>query len=846
MIQGNFIGTNASGKALVNPFSTATGILSGGSGSDIIGGTVAGSRNIISGNNQAGVIANSSTPTILGNYIGTDVTGTVAVGNGFGVWINSFQAGTTTIGGTASGAPNLISGNKSDGVFISGQSTNVQVLGNLIGTDVTGTQALGNQRNGVQITEQAANNKVGGVLAGQGNIIAFNAVNGVLVSSGTANSIRGNSILANGTLGIDLGGNGVSPNDAGDGDPGPNNLQNFPMITRTVTGPITTVQGTLNTTPNSSGVYFIDFYTNAGCDGNGNGEGRTYIGSATAPKTDENGNVAFTFNPPSLVVGEVVTATATDTAGNTSEFSACRTIQAAVPGALQFSAANYPSLEGDSGTHVVLVSVTRAGGIDGAVSVHYATGDGTATTGNSDYDATSGDLNWPDGDNTSRTFNVTVRGDVAFESDETINLTLSSPQLASLGSPNRATITITNDDAQGGFLSFSQSNYPVSESAGFVTITVNRTNDVSRATTVDYATDDTGSPATCGTVNGLASSRCDFTRSGGTLTFAAGDTQKTFSVLINRDTYVESAEMFTVNLSNPTGGAILATPFSSTVTINDDNTGLPSNASDDPNSFVRMHYHDFLNREADQSGLDFWTNQITSCGSDTACTELRRINVSAAFFLSIEFQDTGYLVERLYKTAYGDAMGMSTFGGTHQLTVPIVRFNEFLPDTQEIGLGVVVGQGNWQQQLETNKQAFASEFVQRVRFTTAFPTTLTPAQFVGQLNTNAGNVLSSSERTTAIGLFGSSPDTSNQTARAQALRQIAEDADLNSAEFNRAFVLMQYFGYLRRNPNDPQDTDYTGYDFWLTKLNQFNGNFVNAEMVKAFISSSEYRERFGP
>ena len=123
---------------------------------------------------------------------------------------------------------------------------------------------------------------------------------------------------------------------------------------------------------------------------------------------------------------------------------------------------------------------------------------------------------------------------------------------------------------------------------------------------------------------------------------------------------------------------------------------------------------------------------------------------------------------------------------------------------------------------------------------------MTPAQFVDKLNQNAGNVLSSSERATAISLFGSATDTSNTTARAQALRQVAEDQDLNNAEFNRAFVLMQYLGYLRRNPNDPQDTDYTGYDFWLTKLNQFNGNFVNAEMVKAFIVSGEYRSRFGP
>ena len=121
---------------------------------------------------------------------------------------------------------------------------------------------------------------------------------------------------------------------------------------------------------------------------------------------------------------------------------------------------------------------------------------------------------------------------------------------------------------------------------------------------------------------------------------------------------------------------------------------------------------------------------------------------------------------------------------------------------------------------------------------------MTPAQFVDKLNQNAGAVLSSSEHATAVGLFSSATDTSNIPARAQALRQIAENQNLYRTEFNRAFVLMQYVGYLRRNPNEGRDTDYSGYDYWLNKLNQFNGNFVNAEMVKAFIQSTEYRERF--
>ena len=373
-----------------------------------------------------------------------------------------------------------------------------------------------------------------------------------------------------------------------------------------------------------------------------------------------------------------------------------------------------------------------------------------------------------------------------------------------------------------------------------------RTGSTAAAATVNYATSDSAGASQCNVLNtGYASSRCDFGTTLGTLNFAAGETSKTFSVPIIDDAYAEGDETFTITLSNASG-ASLGSPASAIVTIKDNESQSGRNSINDPRYFVRVHYTDFLNREPDASGWDFWANQITSCGSDVGCTEVRRIDVSASFFLSIEFQQTGYLVERTYKVAYGDATGRSTFNGLHQLLVPIIRFDEFLKDNQLIGQGVVVLAPGWEQLLESNKVAFFAEFVQRARFATAFPTSMTPAQFVDQLNQNAGNVLTASERTTAIHLFGGAGNTTNQTARAQALRQVAEDRDLESAEFNRAFVLMQYFGYLRRNPNDPQDSDYTGYDFWLVKLNQFGGSYTNAEMVKAFITSVEYGNRFGP
>jgi hypothetical protein len=265
---------------------------------------------------------------------------------------------------------------------------------------------------------------------------------------------------------------------------------------------------------------------------------------------------------------------------------------------------------------------------------------------------------------------------------------------------------------------------------------------------------------------------------------------------------------------------------------------------DKTDNFVRQHYVDFLEREPDVNGFGFWSNQIDGCGANQQCVDIKRINVSAAFYLSIEFQQTAYLVERMYKAAYGDAIGSSTTGGLHELAVPIVHLNELRPDTQQIDQDVVVNQIGWETVLENNKQTFMSQFVQRSRFVSQFPTSMSPSQFVDQLNQNAGAVLSSAERATAIGLFGGATDTSSIPARAQALRQVAENRNLYRAEFNRAFVLMEYFGYLRRNPNEGQDPDFSGYDYWLNKLNAFNGNFVNAEMVKAFIASSEYRSRF--
>jgi hypothetical protein len=252
---------------------------------------------------------------------------------------------------------------------------------------------------------------------------------------------------------------------------------------------------------------------------------------------------------------------------------------------------------------------------------------------------------------------------------------------------------------------------------------------------------------------------------------------------------------------------------------------------DDSDFFVQQHYVDFLSRFPDQSGFAFWQGDINQCGSNAQCIEVHRINVSAAFFLSIEYQRSSYLVYKTYKAAFGDLPGKP---------VPVRREN-LMPDARAVLNGVIVGSDpTWESKFNANIDAYEQSFVQRGDFQAAFPNTMTAAQFVDKLYANASVTPTAGERSAAIAAFG----TGNTSGRAAALRSVAESQTLDAAEKNKAFVLSQYFGYLKRNPDDLPDTTYAGYSFWLGKLNEFGGDFVRAEMVKAFISSDEYRTRF--
>jgi len=366
---------------------------------------------------------------------------------------------------------------------------------------------------------------------------------------------------------------------------------------------------------------------------------------------------------------------------------------------------------------------------------------------------------------------------------------------------------------------FSAANYSVSEGTATITLTVTRNGNASSEAFVTYSAS-----------NGTGTQGKDIGAVIGQLSFAPAQTSQTFNIFITDDSFVESVEQLTVTLSDPQG-AVLGSRASATVTINDNDSGSANpNPVDDAQFFVRQHYRDFLNREPDAAGLAFWANQIAACGTNAACIDDRRINVSAAFFLSIEFQETGFLVHRIYK---------ASFARSPQY------LNEFLLDARTLGQGVVVDAPGWQQTLENNKLALLSDFVERPAFTTQYPLNLTPAEFVNLLNAKAGSPLSADGLSAAVAEFNGAPTSADSSARARVLRKTAESEALSQRELSPAFVLMQYFGYLQRNPNDAPDTNLDGYNFWLAKLNEFGGDFRRAQMVKSFLVAGEYRNRFG-
>jgi hypothetical protein len=502
-------------------------------------------------------------------------------------------------------------------------------------------------------------------------------------------------------------------------------------------------------------------------------------------------------------------------------------------------------------------------------------------------------------------------------------------------------------------MQFSGATFTTNESAGLATITVTRAGDTSGASAVDYKTNDSFNFVECN-VAGAADQRCDYTNAAGTLSFAAGETSKSFTVPVTDDFYVEGNEQVTLSLSNPTGGT-LGAQATAMLTIADNDTAAPAdrlffaridaaqevpannstatgfgtvllnaaetqitanmtfsglssaqtaahihgpapvgvnapvlfnlgtgqitnlnfavtpaqvaqlkagmfylnihtsnfpggeirgqalpNPAESARFFVRQQYADFLSREPDTGGFDFWTQQIANfCAANPdllGCTRQRRIAVSNAFFFELEFQQTGAYVYRLYRAAYGNSQPFpnpNADGGTPILAAHVPAYERFIADRARLDAT----------QLAASQLALATNFVQRPEFTARYPLSQTGPQFVDALlgtiqSASGANLMS--QRDALIAQF-------NSGGRGAVLFRLAEDNaqgnPINNrafidAEYNRSFVITQYYGYLRR------DGDLPGLNFWFDIVNRFPLPTSQNAMVCAFITSTEYQQRF--
>jgi hypothetical protein len=410
----------------------------------------------------------------------------------------------------------------------------------------------------------------------------------------------------------------------------------------------------------------------------------------------------------------------------------------------------------------------------------------------------------------------------------------------------------------GGVIRFSAADYSVAEGAGFRVITVERSGDTSQAVTVDYASSDHSTPADfvpCTAPGaGQASSRCDFTTAIGTLRFAAGETSKTFIVLISNDNYVEGPETLSLTLSNPSGGAVFGVPQTATLTIVDDASEGATNPIDISSFFVTAHYHDFLKREPDAAGLAFWTDNIEKCNDSNRrpagqtaaqCIDKQRESTAIAFFMSPEFQMTGGFVYHLYK---GSLTGAPNYDGGSPGRFP--TFLEFMHDMSQVSEGIVVNNQISGAVIEANRNALAAEFVQRPEFVAKYGGLINDTLYVQELFNTTGIAATPAQKQALVDGLANHTET-----RASVLRKVVDGTVVISEanvqfttpygqafinqENRRLFVYLEYIGYLRRNP------DTAGFVFWLGKLNFFNGDAFQAEMVRSFILSPEYRSRFG-
>jgi len=572
VVQGNYVGTDVTGSAALGNGNGASGDgidvgqIGTGPSNVTIGGTTPGAGNVISANSFQGILLfnDLNGVNVQGNLIGTDATGHVSLGSQVvGIFINTTSPGAATIGGTTAGARNVISGNQ-DGFDLNTFSTGITIQGNYIGTDISGSNAIPNASRGMFVSTN--NTIIGGTAAGAGNLISGNFDGIDIANSSTGNLIRGNFI---GTKA-----DGVSP--LGNG---------------------------------GSGVGIFTGSSNNSVGGTAAAAGNRIAFNTRGVVVDSGTGNAILANSIFSNVG--VGIDLTPVAGVTANDN-CDTDTG--PNNLQ----NFPVL---TSAMAGAVNTTIQGTLNSTPS----------TTFRIEFFANASCDNCGNGEGQTFLCFTNATTDVSCNA----NFSFSVPNASVTGSIITATATDPNNNTSEfsacrplvlSTIQFSAALYPVGESDKRVDTTITRTGDTSTPASVSFATSDSAGAQNCNVTTGVASSRCDYETRLATVRFAPGETSKTISTFIIDDSYLEGPETFTVNLSNAVG-ASLGTPSTATITITDNDVATGPNPIDTPSFFVRVHYLDFLNREPDQSGLDFWTNQITSCSSDSACIQLRRINV---------------------------------------------------------------------------------------------------------------------------------------------------------------------------------------------------------------------------
>jgi hypothetical protein len=359
---------------------------------------------------------------------------------------------------------------------------------------------------------------------------------------------------------------------------------------------------------------------------------------------------------------------------------------------------------------------------------------------------------------------------------------------------------------------FTSATTSVNEGNGSLEIAVTRTGDVASPATVEFGTFDEAGLAACGVVNGNASERCDYGSTAGTLRFAAGETSKSFVIPIVNDVNVEGNEKFTVLLGGLVGAQFGVTATTTVTIVDNDTTPATQNPIDGVEPFVTQQYIDFLGRLPDSVGFANWVATLGGCPDGGFGENLNpscdRVHVSAGFFLSDEFRGRGYWAYRFYEVGFDRR--------------PL--YVEFVPDMAQVG-----GAQSPQSEL-LSKAAYTDDFVQRHEFVIRY-TGLSNSAYVNALEQNAEITLAN--KADLIAALDA-----NQKSRGQVLREIVESKAVEDKFFIRAFVAMQYFGYLRRDP------DTIGYANWVTTLTNEPSNFRH--MIFGFIFSTEYRGRFGP